>query len=330
MQSVRKLFIFASLSLSLAILPIDLAYAQSSRTHELKSPIRLIHGQAPGGTTDAMARLLSNELAARLGLDVVVETRPGAGTTIAAATVARAPADGQTLLFTGSGHSVNASLIPNLTFDTAKDFKAIGLVASTPYLLLTTPSMPVSTVAELLAYLKQHPDQATVAVTSIGSSPHIAGALFRQKSGINMELVPYKGSSAQVADVISGRVPIAFDNIALMGPHLEAKTLKPLAVTSKDRSPMYPDIPTMAESGFPDFDIVGWFGALTPTNTPDTTVQIFSREIINMKQDPSFIDQVKKLGATVMPGGAAEAETFVQNDIKRMSQMVKALEIKLQ
>lgn len=325
MRIISKLLIAASLSIAL---PFHFAHAQSATGHPLKSPIRLIHGQAAGGTTDAMARLLANELAKRLEVDVVVETRPGAGTTIAAAAVARAPADGQVVLFTGSGHSVNASLIPNLTFDTAKDFRAIGLVAATPYLLLTTPTVPVSNVKELLAYLKENPDKATVAVTSIGSSPHIAGALFRKQSGVEMELVPYKGSSAQVTDVISGRVPVAFDNIALMGPHLEAKTLKPLAVTSRERSPVYPDIPTMHESGFENFDIVGWFGALVPIDTPDNVVDIFDKVVIEMKKDPVFIEQVQKLGATIMPGGAAEAEAFVQNDIKKMAVMVQELGIK--
>jgi tripartite-type tricarboxylate transporter receptor subunit TctC len=294
------------------------------------SPIHLIHGQAAGGTTDAMARLLANEWGKRLGRNVVVETRPGAGTTIAAAAVARAPADGKTVLFTGSGHSANPFLIPNLSFDTAKDFKAVGLVAATPYLLVTTASLPVSNVAELLAYLKKNPDKATVAITSIGSSPHIAGALFRKMSGVNMELVAYKGSSAQLGDVISGRVPVAFDNIVLMGPHLKAKTLTPLAVTSKERSPLYPDIPTLAESGFPDFDIVGWFGALVVVGVPDSIVETYSTPIVAMKQDKEFLAGIEKLGASVIPGGHREAETFIQNDIKKMGAMIKELGIKLQ
>jgi len=314
---------------TVAILSLAAVQGQAADVPD-KSAIHLIHGQAPGGTTDAMARLLANEWSKRMGVDVVVETRPGGGTTIAAGVVARAPADGKTVLFTGSGHSSNPFLIPNLSFDTARDFKAVGLVAATPYLLVTTPSLPVSNVAELLAYLKAHPDQATVAITSIGSSPHIAGALFRKQSGIDMELVAYKGSSAQVSDVISGRVPVAFDNIALMGPHLQAKTLKPLAVTSKERSPMYPDIPTLAESGFPDFDIVGWFGALVPVQTPDSIVSAYNKPIVEMKQDPAFIDSVKKLGATVIPGDNVAAEQFVQNDIKKMGKMIKDLNIKLQ
>ena len=294
------------------------------------SPIHLIHGQAPGGATDAMARLLANEWGKRIGLNVVVETRPGAGTTIAAAAVARAPADGKTVLFTGSGHSANPFLIPNLSFDTAKDFKAVGLVAATPYLLVTTASLPVSNVAELLAYLKKNPDKATVAITSIGSSPHIAAALFRKMSGVNMELVPYKGSSAQLGDVISGRVPVAFDNIALMGPHLKAKSLTPLAVTSKERSPLYPDIPTLAESGFPDFDIVGWFGALVVVNVPDSIVETYSAPMLAMKQDKEFLASIEKLGASLIPGGHREAEKFIQNDIKKMGAMIKELGIKLQ
>ena len=292
--------------------------------------IQMIHGQAPGGTTDAMARLLAHEWNTRLKRDVVVHSRPGGGTTIAAAAVARAPADGKTVLFTGSGHSANAFLIPNLSFDTAKDFKAVGLVGATPYLLVTTPSLPVSNVAELVAYLKKNPDKASMAITSIGSSPHIAGALFRKMAGVQIELVPYKGSSAQVTDVVSGRVAVAFDNIALMGPHLKANTLKPLAVTSKERSPLYPDIPTLAESGFPDFDIVGWFGALVPVGTPDSVIATYNAPILAMKQDKAFLDKISTMGASVIPGGSAEAEKFIQDDIKKMGVLIKDLGIKLQ
>src|SRR5690606_19863357 len=136
--------------------------------------------------------------------------------------------------------------------------------------------------------------------------------------------------SAQMPDVISGRVPVAFDNIALMGPHLKAKTLKPLAVTSKERSPFYPDIPTLAESGFPDFDIVGWFGALVPVETPDSVVKAYSDATIAMKTAPELLDSVRNLGASVMPGGSAEAEEFIQNDIKKMGTMIQDLGIKLQ
>jgi tripartite-type tricarboxylate transporter receptor subunit TctC len=292
--------------------------------------IQMIHGQAPGGTTDAMARVLANEWSTRLKREVVVHSRPGGGTTIAAAAVARAPADGKTVLFTGSGHSANAFLIPNLTFDTAKDFKAVGLVGATPYLLVTTASLPVSNVAELVSYLKQNPDKASMAITSIGSSPHIAGALFRKMAGVQVELVAYKGSSAQLTDVISGRVPVAFDNIALMGPHLKAKTLKPIAVTSKERSPLYPDIPTLAESGFSDFDIVGWFGALVPVNTPESVVAAYGNPVLAMKQDKAFLDKLQSMGASVIPGGHVEAEAFIQNDIRKMGVLIKELGIKLE
>lgn len=292
--------------------------------------IQMVHGQAPGGTTDAMARVLAHEWSTRLKREVVVHSRPGGGTTIAAAAVARAPADGKTVLFTGSGHSANAFLIPNLTFDTAKDFRAVGLVGATPYLLVTTASLPVANVAELVSYLKQNPGKATMAITSIGSSPHIAGALFRKLAGVQIELVPYKGSSAQLTDVISGRVPVAFDNIALMGPHLKAKTLKPLAVTSRERSPLYPDIPTLAESGFPDFDIVGWFGALVPVSAPDAVVATYGNAVFAMKQDKAFLDKLQSMGASVIPGGHIEAETFIQNDIRKMGVLIKELGIKLE
>ena len=287
----------------------------------------LVIGQSPGGTTDALARMLAEELGARLGRPVIVEAKPGAGGTIAAAAVARARPDGNTLLFTASAHSTNPTLFASLPFNTETDFIAVGLIAATPYLLVTTASMPPASVPELVRYLRANPSQGMVAVTSLGSSPHIAAALFRKMSQVKLELVAYKGSSAALPDVISGRVPVAFDNIALMGPYIADGRLKPLAITSRTRSRAYPDVPTMIEAGYPDFDIVGWFGVMAPAATPDAMLEAFGKAIVQIKADGKFVARVEKLGGQIIPGDRREAEAFVQSDIRRMRAMIKDLAI---
>lgn len=291
--------------------------------------IRLIHGQGTGGTTDALARVLAAQWSKRLDKNVIVESRPGAATSLAAALIAKAPADGKTVLFTASGHTANPFLLSNLPYDTAKDFRAVGLVASTPYVLVVTPSLPVSTPKELAEYLKNHQDQASVGVTSIGSAQHISAALFKKMSGVDMIFIPYKGSSGQISDLISGRVPVAFDNIVAIASQIKAGTIKPLAVTSKERSPLFPDIPTLAESGYPGFDIVGWFGALVNANTPEAIVKAYGNAVKDMKEDPKLIAQVKNLGANLMPGGSDEAEAFVQAELRKTGALIKELNISL-
>jgi tripartite-type tricarboxylate transporter receptor subunit TctC len=292
-----------------------------------QGPLTLVIGQAPGGTTDAMARMLGEELGARLGRPVIVEAKAGAGGTIAAAYVARARADGNTLLFTASAHSTNPSLFANLPFNTATDFTAVGIVAATPYLLVTTASLAPTSVPELVKYVQANPAQGSVAITSLGSSPHIAAALFRKMSQTRLELIAYKGSSAALPDVVSGRVPIAFDNIALMGPYIADGRLKPLAITSKTRARAYPNVPTMIESGYPDFDIVGWFGVMAPAATPAALVDAYGKAIVEIKADPKFVARVEKLGGQIVQGDRSDAEAFVQADIRRMRDMIKDLAI---
>jgi len=292
-------------------------------------PIHLTHGQGTGGTTDALARLLGQEWSTRLNRQVVVESRPGAATSLAASLVAKAEPDGRNVLFTASGHSANPYLLPTLPYDTARDFQAVAMVASTPYVLVTTASLPVNNVAELVAYLKKQNGSTSVAVTSIGSAQHISAALFKKMAGVDIEFIPYKGSAAQASDVISGRVPVAFDNIVAIASQIRAGTLKPLAVTSKQRSFLFPDVPTLAESGYPDFEIVGWFGALVARGTPEQIVQSYSDATVQAKSDPAFIAKVQQLGAEIMPGDSKDAEAFVQADLKKMEVMIRDLGISL-
>lgn len=292
--------------------------------------VHLIHGQGTGGTTDALARMLGNEWGKRLNKNVVVESRPGAATSLAASLVHKAAPDGKTLLFTASGFTANPFLLKELPYDSEKDFVGVGLVAATPYVLVVTPNLPVSTAQELVEYLKKHPEQSTVAVTSIGSAQHISAALFRKMSGVDMVFVPYKGSAGQIADVATGRVPVAFDNVVAIASQIKAGTVKPIAVTTRERSEMFPDIPTLHESGYPDFNIVGWFGALAPSGVPASVVETYGNSVKQIKEDPEFGERVRALGATVIPGGHAEAHDFIQEDLKKTGELIRDLNISLE
>jgi len=299
------------------------AYGQSSES------IHLIHGQGTGGTTDALARLLASAWEKRLGKNVIVESRPGAATSLAAAIVAKAAPDGHTLLFTASGHTANPFLLKDLPFDTEKDFVGVGLVASTPYVLVVSPALPVSSVQDLLEYLKAHPDQTSVAVTSIGSAQHVSAALFRKMAGIDMTFIPYKGSASQIADVVTGRVPVAFDNIVAIASQLRAGNLKPLALTSKERSTIFPHIPTLDESGFRGFDIVGWFGALAPSGVPRAVLESYGNAVMEMKNDAAFVEKIHALGASVIPGGHLEAQAYILNALEKTGALIQGLGISL-
>lgn len=291
--------------------------------------IHMIHGQANGGTTDALARILASEWRQRLGTNIVVESRPGAATSLAAGLVAKAKPDGATVLFTASGHSANPFLFRNLPYDTAKDFKAIGLIATTPYVLVINPDVPVDSPRALAAYLADNQDKASVAITSIGSAQHMAAALYREQSQVDMVFIPYKGSADQMSDLISGRVPVAFDNIVAIAPQIRAGKVKALALTSRERSDIFPEIPTLEESGYSDFNIVGWFGALAPAATPPSLIQEYGGFIRDVKTDPAVIAKITELGATVVPGGAEEADAFVQTELKNTGALIKRLDIRI-
>jgi len=296
-------------------------------------PISVLVGLPPGGASDTLARLVSNQLGQELNRTFVIENRPGASGTIAAQTVARAKPDGNTLLFTPSTHSTNAVLYPKLAYDTKKDFKAVGVVASTPYVLVVHPSVPANNLDELLAYLRAQKQKAFFATASAGSSQHISVALLSQLTGIDhIQLVHYKGSAAALPDVLSGRVPMMFDNIALMLPYIKEGRLRPVAVTSRQRFSLLKDVPTIAESGFPDFEVTGWFGLLAPNHTPDAVIARLATALKVVRANPEFAAKVRDIGGVPVASGVTEgdADDFIHSDIDRMRRIIDKAGIKLE
>jgi tripartite-type tricarboxylate transporter receptor subunit TctC len=291
-------------------------------------PVRITVGFPPGGTTDVIARLVANSLGAKLGRSVIVENKAGASGNIAAQVVSKAASDGTNLLFVPSSHATNASLYKKLPFDTEKDFTAIGMVATTPYVLVVHPQIPAKTVPEFIAMLKSQPGHFSYATASQGTGQHLAAELFKKMAGVEMTQIPYKGSAAAFPDLMAGRTPIMFDNVALMVPHVRAGALRALGITSTKRSPLLPDVPTVAES-LPGYEIQGWFALLAPAKTPPSLVRDYNTALNAVVNDAPFVARLKELGAETVTGTPAAANDYIRKEISRWGAVIRSANIAL-
>jgi tripartite-type tricarboxylate transporter receptor subunit TctC len=242
-------------------------------------PIRIIVPYPPGGFNDNLARTLGQKLTEKWGQPVIVDNRPGGGTTIGTNLAAKSAPDGYTLLIVSFAFAVNPALYASLPYDTAKDFAPIVFAASTPNLLVVNPELPVKSVKELIALAKSKPGKLNYASAGNGSSNHLSMELFKSLTGVDIVHVPYKGSAPAVTDLIGGQVDVMFDNVPNVLPQVKAGKLRGLAVSSKERSPFIRDLPTVAESGVPGFDVSVWFGVVAPAGTPRSVVAKLNAEI---------------------------------------------------
>ncbi|CCJ57639.1 putative lipoprotein [Bordetella bronchiseptica MO149] len=320
---MQRIFEKAALALALVAMPLWTGVACAQQ------PLRMMVGFPPGGTTDVIARLVAQRLGGELSRSVVVENRAGASGNLAAATVAKADPDGNTLLFAPSSHATNASLYTNQSFDTVKSFRAVGMVAVTPYVLVVNPDMQATNLRDFVDYLKRNPGKVEFASASPGTGQHLAAELFKDEAGVDIMHVPYKGSAAALPDLIAGRVPMMFDNIAVMLPHIQQGTVRPLAITSKTRSRFLPDTPTMAESGYPDFEVLGWFTLLAPAKTPDATVQAYNDALKKISADPDFVAQLAKLGGEAVARTPAQADAYIAEEVDKWGKVIRTAHINL-
>ena len=265
-------------------------------------PIRLIVGFTPGGSTDLVGRLLGVRLSERLGQQVVIDNRPGASGIIAAELVSKAQPDGYTLLILGSSISAVGSLYKNVKFDVQRDLEPLALVATSAYIMVAHPSINVKSVQEMITYAKARPGKISWGASVPGTVQHLSGEMFKRLAGIDMVFIPYKGTGAMMPDVLGGRLQIAIDNILVLTSHVKLGTLTALAVTTAKRSPLLPDVPSIAESGFPGFDTAGWFSLYTTPKTPQPIVQKLNTEIIAIVNTSDMRDRLMTLGATPLPG----------------------------
>lgn len=279
---------------------------------------------SPGGTTDILARVVGQFMAKDLGQPVIIDNRPGAGGNIGAQMVARAAPDGYTILMGTVGtHAINQSLYKKMPFDPIKDFAPITRVALVPNLLVANPSQPFKTVKELIAYAKANPGKVTFASSGSGTSIHLSGEMFQQMAGVDMQHIPYKGSAPALSDLLGGQTAIMFDNMPSVIGHVRAGKLRPIAVTTPTRSPALPDVPTIAESGVPNYSATSWFGILAPAATPAPVIARLNASILKALADPEVKKKLAEQGAEPHGEKPEQFAEFIRSETAKWGQTVK-------
>jgi tripartite-type tricarboxylate transporter receptor subunit TctC len=305
-----------------ALIFAGLASAASAQTAYPSRTITLVLPFAAGSGTDTTTRIISQHLGVALGVGIVIDNKPGANGMIAATYVARAAPDGYTLFVTtNTTHSANPYLLKTLTYDPVKDFTPIARTGDLPFMLLVNPDLPAKTVAELVAYGKANPGKLTYASGS--SSSIVSGATFAYNAGIDMLHVPYKSSPPALTDVIGGRISMMFVDVLTGLPHVKGNALRALAVTTKDRTPLMPDLPSMQEAGVPDFDITSWQGYFAPANTPKEIVTRLNAEIRKIVEKPEVKAQLATLGMDAFSGTPEELGAFVGDQLVLWEKLIK-------
>lgn len=317
----RALRVLSMLVAGLGVLATATGQAQTYPTRA----ITLIVPFPAGGTTDILGRFVGQALSAAWNQPVVVENRGGAGGNIGAAAVAKAAPDGYTLLVGTVGtHAINASLYTKMPYDALKDFAPVTQIASVPNMLVVTPSLPVGSVTELIAYAKANPGKLNMASSGNGTSIHLSGELFKVMTGVDMVHVPYKGSAPALNDLMGGQVQLMFDNMPSALPQVKGGTLKALAVTTATRSPAMPDLPTVAEAGVPGFEASSWFGVFAPAGTPKEIVAKLQTEIARILKSPEMTERLAQQGAVAVGNTPDEFGAYVQSELVKWAGVVKA------
>lgn len=319
--TVTRRFLFALFALCAAA---TLASAPVAAQAYPNKPVRIVVGYAAGGATDVIARLIGPALSEGLGQTVVIENRAGANSNLGAEAVARAPADGYTVFVFTIANTINATLYDKLGYDPQKDFEPVGLIAKVPNILVVNNNLPVKTLAEYVAYAKAQPQGITFASSGSGSSIHLSGEIFKMITKLNMLHVPYRGSAPAVTDLIGGQVQSMFDNAPSAMPHVQGGRLRAIAITSPQRSPLLPNLPTVAESGYAGFDVQSWFGLAVPHGTPQAVVERLNTELNKVLAQPAVKQRLAEMGATPAGGTPAEMRGFIGAELKRWQAVVKA------
>ncbi|MCX7199732.1 MAG: tripartite tricarboxylate transporter substrate binding protein [Proteobacteria bacterium] len=292
-------------------------------------PIRLIVPFAPGGGNDIVARTMNIRLPALLGQPVVIENRPGAGGNLGAEMAARAAPDGYTLLIANNSLTANLSLYRKLPYDPFRDFAPISLGATSPNMILARPALPAKTVKDLIALARARPGAITFGSPGAGTPSHLAGELFMSRAKVKLIHVPYKGAGPLVVDQMAGHVTISFTAPIVSKPFIDAGKMRPIAVTSEKRWAGGPDIPTVAESGFPGFDVIAWFAYFAPAATPREIIDRVAADIGRAANSPEVKERFTLQGIEVSPGTPEELAAFIKRDFQAMDALIKDLKIVL-
>jgi tripartite-type tricarboxylate transporter receptor subunit TctC len=291
-------------------------------------PIKLVVAVSPGGPMDVMGRLVAQQLSATLGQQMVVENRAGAGTTLGAKAVANAEPDGYTLLLANAGtHAIGPTLYKSAGYDPLTSFAPVAFFASVPYVMIVSPSLPLRTVPELIAYAKTNPGKLSFGVPN-AAPPHLLAAWFKALTGTDIVIVPYTGAAAVLTDMIGGQIQAGFETTSVLLGHLQEKKIRALATATPARLPDLPEVPTMAESGFPDFIASSWTSVVAPAGTPREVVDKLNREINAGIASPQLRARFKALAAEARPGTPEDLAAFVAREIPKWQAMARTAGVK--
>jgi tripartite-type tricarboxylate transporter receptor subunit TctC len=290
-------------------------------------PVRVVVGFPPGGPTDVYARLIGEWLANRLGQPFVIENRPGAGSTIGIEAVVTSPADGYTLLLISSSAAISASYYKDLDFDLIRDIAPVCGIALVPMVMVVNPSVPAKTVPEFIAYAKANPGKIDMASVGNGTTPQMAGELFKLMAGVDLLHVPYHGAAPALTDLLGGRAQVMFESITTLVSYIQTGKLRALAVSTANRSPLLPAVPTIGEF-LPGYEANTWFGIAAPKKTPADIVTLLNKQINAGLKDPTISTRLGDLGTTPLVGSPADFEKIFIGDTEKWAKLIKAANIK--
>jgi tripartite-type tricarboxylate transporter receptor subunit TctC len=315
--------ISGALAAAACVVALALPLAAQAQSDWPKAPIKLIVPFPAGGSVDTLARTLAPALQQSLGQTVIVDNRGGGSGSIGAGIAAKSPADGYTFLFVFDTHAVNASLIPNMPFDTLKDLAPVMLVGTSPMVLVAHKDVNASTFTQAMAFNKVKPGSLQFGTISSGSLAHLTMAQLGGIAKQEFTHIPYKGGGPLINDVLGGQVPYAMGTVFLLNPHIQSKRIKPLVVTGLKRSASLPDTPTIAESGYPNFQALAWWGVLSPTGTPDAINKKMYAELGKALKQPAIAEKLAAQGMDVVAGDGKAFNTFLRGEVARWAKVIK-------
>jgi tripartite-type tricarboxylate transporter receptor subunit TctC len=291
-------------------------------------PVTLIVPFVAGGTTDIVARLVGQALSGRLGQSVIIENIGGAGGTLGATTAARAPADGYTIFMSTIAHTIAPGIYKKLNYDFEKDFEPITVVASVPNILLVNPDVPAKDVGELIAYIRANPGKVNFGSAGVGSVEHLAGELFRSLAKLDIVHVPYRGGAPMMADIVAGHIQMAIETSGAATPFIKGDKVRALAVSTAKRTPLFPELPTLAESGLPGYDVTTWYGMLVPKGTPPEIARGIYAALVGILKEPDMIARLHEIGAE--PGGEPPAQfaAFIRSETEKWTKVTAEAGVK--
>ena len=307
----------------LAAIAVTNVQAQVPGANYPAKQIRVIVPFPAGGPTDAIARAIGQKLSETWGQPVIVDNRPGAGGNIGTELAAKSPADGYTLFIGTVANAINQSLFAKLPFDFVRDFAPVTQNYVTGLILAVHPSLPAHSVKELIALAKAHPGQLSYSSSGVGGTPHLAGELFNSRAGVTMVHVPYKGSAPAMADLLGGHIQLTFDNMLTVLPQVKAGKLRGLAVTMTTRSPLAPELPTVAEAGLKGFEVKSWNGVVVPTGTPKEIIARLNGEIVRILRQPDLREKFLVQGVELVPTTPEEFGAFIKQDIAKWAKVIQ-------